>query len=272
MRLCAASLLLPGSRLFLRSLLSCTCRPTPFHRRRRAFHPAASSSIPSIPQTGSKFGTPEIIPMPHIRSSVEPTPLEHEIFSELLEVVRAAELRTTLRCAGGWVRDKLMGRQSLDIDIALDDMLGREFAERVNQYLVARVSWLYMVLVPPFCSSRGWRSDSFVSKLLVSFFSFHPFLKQKAFAVICIGSISVYLITQGHATHNVAVIMSNPDQSKHLETARMKVRGVWLDLVNLRSEEYAQHSRIPTMQASGPFIFKSFFRCFWCFIFFGVCI
>ena len=31
-----------------------------------------------------------------------------------------AGLSTTLRCAGGWVRDKLMGRTSLDIDIALD--------------------------------------------------------------------------------------------------------------------------------------------------------
>lgn len=53
-----------------------------------------------------------------------------------------AELGATLRCAGGWVRDKLMGRQSLDIDIALDNMLGKDFAERVNEYLKAHVSWL----------------------------------------------------------------------------------------------------------------------------------
>ena len=46
------------------------------------------------------------------------------------------------------------------------------------------------------------------------------------------------------------MIMSNPEQSKHLETARMKLRGHWIDLVNLRSEEYAQHSRIPTMTVS----------------------
>ena len=50
-----------------------------------------------------------------------------------------AGLSTTLRCAGGWVRDKLMGRQSLDIDIALDTMLGKEFAEAVNQYLKSHV-------------------------------------------------------------------------------------------------------------------------------------
>lgn len=43
------------------------------------------------------------------------------------------------------------------------------------------------------------------------------------------------------------MIMSNPEQSKHLETARMKIRDIWIDLVNLRSEEYAHNSRIPTM-------------------------
>ena len=50
----------------------------------------------------------------------------------------------------------------------------------------------------------------------------------------------------------IAVIMSNPEQSKHLETARMKVAGLELDLVNLRSEEYAESSRIPIMKFGTP--------------------
>lgn len=37
------------------------------------------------------------------------------------------------------MRDKLMGRESLDIDIALDNMLGKEFADTVNQYLESHV-------------------------------------------------------------------------------------------------------------------------------------
>lgn len=44
----------------------------------------------------------------------------------------------------------------------------------------------------------------------------------------------------------VAKIESNPDQSKHLETARTTVLDTELDFVNLRSEEYADDSRIPT--------------------------
>ena len=53
---------------------------------------------------------------------------------------------------------------------------------------------------------------------------------------------------------NVAKIESNPDQSKHLETARTTILGIELDFVNLRSEEYAENSRIPTQVVSvaGP--------------------
>ena len=93
----------------------------------------------------------------------------------------------TLRVAGGWVRDKLLGRESNDIDIALDTVPGREFAERVNEYLAST----------------------------------------------------------GAPTSGVGVIQANPEQSKHLETATLRVHGTWLDLVHLRSETYAEGSRIP---------------------------
>ena len=44
----------------------------------------------------------------------------------------------------------------------------------------------------------------------------------------------------------VAKVESNPEQSKHLETAKTTILGLDLDIVNLRSEEYAENSRIPT--------------------------
>jgi len=126
--------------------------------------------------------------------AIELTELETQIFETLLMSTKKAGLDTTLRCAGGWVRDKLLGKGSDDIDIALDNLMGRQFAEKVNEYLNAA----------------------------------------------------------GHETHSIGVIQCNPDQSKHLETARMKVCGVWLDLVNLRSETYAEGSRIPEMQFGSP--------------------
>jgi tRNA nucleotidyltransferase/poly(A) polymerase len=85
---------------------------------------------------------------------------------------------------------QLLGTDSHDIDIAIDDMLGKEFCKKVNEYLESI----------------------------------------------------------GEETQGVGIIQSNPEQSKHLETARMRIRGVWVDFVNLRAETYAQHSRIPTME------------------------
>ena len=40
-----------------------------------------------------------------------------------------------MRVAGGWVRDKLLNLNSNDIDIALDNMMGKEFVENLKVYL-----------------------------------------------------------------------------------------------------------------------------------------
>lgn len=61
-----------------------------------------------------------------------------------------------------------------------------------------------------------------------------------------------YLVSQGKEARKAAVIQSNPEQSKHLETARMKINDLWIDLVNLRSETYADGSRIPKMEFGTP--------------------
>lgn len=167
------------------------------------------------------------------RYEIPLTTEEEELFALLREVTKATGLETTLRVAGGWVRDKLlattefqrhnsrtqgerltskikkptqpsMGRQGtkvliqdtnqpVDIDIALDDMLGREFADHLNEYL---------------------------SK-------------------------------QGQETVSVGVVLKNPEKSKHLETATMKVGAFWIDFVNLRAEEYTQDSRIPDLMRIG---------------------
>ncbi|KAL8234125.1 hypothetical protein R6Q59_020225 [Mikania micrantha] len=125
-----------------------------------------------------------------VKENIVLTDKEKQIFDRLCQVLHHFSLETKLRVAGGWVRDKLLGKECYDIDIALDDMLGREFCEKVNEYLVST----------------------------------------------------------GEETQGIGVIQSNPDQSKHLETARMRLFDVWIDFVNLRSEDYCESSRIPTMQ------------------------
>jgi tRNA nucleotidyltransferase (CCA-adding enzyme) len=58
-------------------------------------------------------------------------------------------------------------------------------------------------------------------------------------------------IKLGHITK----IEQNPDQSKHLETATLKIFGQDIDLVNLRSEEYVEDSRIPKGVVRRFFVF-----------------
>lgn len=64
---------------------------------------------------------------------------EKELLGTLLEAAQHAGSGTVLRCAGGWVRDKLLGRDSLDIDVALDNMMGKDFADLVNLHLQSKV-------------------------------------------------------------------------------------------------------------------------------------
>ena len=59
---------------------------------------------------------------------------EAKIFDTLLGACEHHGLATTLRCAGGWVRDKLLGLESKDIDIAIDDMTGQELGDKVADY------------------------------------------------------------------------------------------------------------------------------------------
>ncbi|CAK7324841.1 unnamed protein product [Dovyalis caffra] len=125
-----------------------------------------------------------------VKDKIELNEVEKQIFERLLNTLRHFNLNTELRVAGGWVRDKLLGKECYDIDIAIDNMLGSEFVDKVREYL----------------------------------------------------------LSTGEEVHGVGVIPRNPDQSKHLETARMRLLDLWIDFVNLRCEDYSENSRIPTMR------------------------
>ncbi|XP_026415941.1 CCA tRNA nucleotidyltransferase, mitochondrial-like [Papaver somniferum] len=72
-----------------------------------------------------------------LKDKIELTDKEKRIFDRLLKVGDHHNLQTQLRVAGGWVRDKLLGKESDDIDIALDNMKGNDFCHKVNEYLLS---------------------------------------------------------------------------------------------------------------------------------------
>lgn len=174
--------------------------------------------------------------------SIQLTQQEEELFSILLKTLEHQRLNTVLRCAGGWVRDKLLGKQSHDIDIAIDNKLGAEFAEHVNNYLSSQdLETRRVRCTAPRCCCciipGVWETCQWLQPISILV---HPMKLKDVHPLMD-------LLLQ------IAVIVSNPEQSKHLETARMKVAGLELDLVNLRSEKYAdQTSRIPTMEFGSP--------------------
>ena len=155
-----------------------------------------------------------------VTSKITLTEKEKELFALLMSVAHEGFVKVpVLRVAGGWVRDKLLGRLSDDIDIAIDTLTGKQFTDVLKDYL----------------------------------------LKKKGI------------------TQKVAIIKSNPEQSKHLETATVNLLGkrtssvhlitrfflfvclfvclllgIGIDFVNLRSETYSEGSRIPTMVIFPP--------------------
>jgi len=62
--------------------------------------------------------------------------------------------------------------------------------------------------------------------------------------------VNEYLLEHGKK-QTVTIVEANPDQSKHLATAMIKLFGLPIDFVNLRTESYAD-TRIPTMAFDTP--------------------
>ncbi|KAK4359094.1 hypothetical protein RND71_021323 [Anisodus tanguticus] len=237
------------------------------------------------------------------------TEKEEEIFKRLIEVVEHYNLGTQLRVAGGWVRDKSTpGTYSIDryhddckdcydIDIALDNMYGREFCEKVNEYLSASgeethgvgvIQWYVPAFFPremtlALCEAQAWHGhlDRRVETLgdgrqgwsrtvktlgemarntikcwvkaeldreiRATRRAGRQQMRDPAEARMRDGAAS-WMRRGSLRWQRLPSCASNPDQSKHLETARMRLSDVWIDFVNLRAEDYSENSRIPTMK------------------------
>ena len=63
------------------------------------------------------------------------TPAESLLQRTLLDCQQQLSEPLVIRFAGGWVRDRLLGIPSHDIDVALSSMTGRQFAESLKSFL-----------------------------------------------------------------------------------------------------------------------------------------
>ena len=76
-----------------------------------------------------------------MRNTIELTEREATLRQLLLDVssygaaLKGQPQRSELRFAGGWVRDKLLGLPSKDIDVAISNMTGSEFGSLMKQYV-----------------------------------------------------------------------------------------------------------------------------------------
>ncbi|KAF1733950.1 CCA tRNA nucleotidyltransferase, mitochondrial [Beauveria bassiana] len=136
-----------------------------------------------------------------ISTRIQLDPRERRLRNLLVDVARSVDgpSPVILRWAGGWVRDKLLGSASHDIDVAINSMTGGQFTAHLREH----------------CQ----RPDVIAAHGLVD------------------GDIG--------SPHTVA---RQPEKSKHLETAILRLFGLDLDFVNLRKETYADDSRNPQME------------------------
>lgn len=177
---------------------------------------------------------------PNSSKSIVLTPVESTLRVLLLDVAKYIEENPTppgserhvklsheldeqplvLRFTGGWVRDKLLGLCSHDIDVAINKMTGYQYGLRLKEYLDIAGN-------PEKYGLEGVATTEKQS--------------QKA------GSTG-----KSKTVGGLHKIEANPEKSKHLETVTTKILGLDIDLVNLRKETYTDESRNPQMEFGTP--------------------
>ncbi len=112
-------------------------RPT-FSRLLSCMHPQYISSMSRFCSSASCDNKATHTLIPEATAVIKSIPLaltpsEEKLFDWFKQVVQEKHLNTTVRVAGGWVRDRVLGLPGKDdVDIALDNMTGLEFVSVLN--------------------------------------------------------------------------------------------------------------------------------------------
>lgn len=186
------------------------------------------------------------------------SPEERELFRLIRKARDESNLSTTMRVAGGWVRDKLLATPEFTrsgwID-RNDDMYGVSSGSNAAQRLTSKYK---NRMGGKDLSGEKKKNTNDSSDVAGSYqrFQHHEPVDIDIALDDMLGREFAELLNQclsemGAKTHGVGVVMKNPEKSKHLETATMKVGQFWIDFVNLRAEEYTQDSRIPDLMRIG---------------------
>lgn len=145
------------------------------------------------------------------------TPSEAKLFEMLKKVVGE---KAELRVAGGWVRDKLLGLASGDIDISVDTMSGVALSKMLENYLHSLgEEELKEVNRKPEGEVEEAREEEKEESRRMS-----------------------------PRPPNISITKLNPQQSKHLETAILTLYGLELNFAQLRTDVYDAKSRIPQIR------------------------
>lgn len=184
--------------------------------------------------------------------SIQLTEEEKSLFRLLRQVHKETHLTTTLRVAGGWVRDKLLATPKFQIF-------------HHYKYKGKRLTSKFKPSSSSPKSGEGQPSMGRMgTKVLGDDERQGPVDIDVALDTMLgrefADHLNAYLQDHGKDTVSVGVVLKNPEKSKHLETATMKVGSFWIDFVNLRAEEYADDSRIPDLMRIGTAKEDSFRR------------
>ena len=155
--------------------------------------------------------------------------------------------RIEIRVAGGWVRDKILNLCSDDIDLALDSLSGLQYASIIQRYLLHQEQQKQAKLKLQAQNDHNEGGRNKIDK------NDHDDgggdgdgdgdCKQNK------SNKNKKKKKKKSNKPKIAVIAANPDQSKHLETATMRINTIDVDFVHLRGgETYASDSRIPTLK------------------------